>query len=98
TNSSVKMPFGLTGKYYDEVTGLLLYLNRWYDPRLGQFVSEDPTGINAGDPNFRRYVRNASLLHIDPSGLDQSGFFVWLYTGNWTVEDNVWDAAMEAAG
>jgi hypothetical protein len=23
---------------------------------------------------------------------------VWLYTGSWCVDDNVWDAAMEAAG
>jgi len=33
-------------------------LNRWYDARVGRWLSEDPTGFAAGDGNLYRYVGN----------------------------------------
>jgi len=36
---------------------------------LGQFLSEDPIGFGAADPNLRRYVRNSSPNATDPTGL-----------------------------
>jgi len=61
--------FGYTGKQLDEATSLQHNLNRWYDARLGQWISEDPIGFAAGDENVRRYVGNLILLTSDPSGL-----------------------------
>lgn len=70
SNAAVDMLFAFTGKGYDEVTGLQNNLNRWYDAKLGQWVSEDPIGFMAGDANVRRYVGNRALLAVDPNGLD----------------------------
>ena len=42
-----------------------------YDPRTGQFLSEDPLGFESGDPNLRRYVGNSPTNYTDPAGLDR---------------------------
>jgi RHS repeat-associated protein len=76
SNASVDMIFAFTGKQYDEVTGLQHNLNRWYDPALGQWLSEDPIGFSAGDENVRRYVGNGPVKRTDPSGL-------WWWDDDW---------------
>jgi RHS repeat-associated protein len=43
--------------------------NRWYDPNLGRWLSQDPIGFSAGDPNLYRYVGNNVPNLADPSGL-----------------------------
>lgn len=40
-----------------------------YDPTIGQFLSEDPIGFDALDPNLRRYVLNQPAMLTDPTGL-----------------------------
>ena len=42
---------------------------RYYDPRNGRFLSEDPIGFSAGDNNLYRYVTNDPLRKKDPQGL-----------------------------
>jgi hypothetical protein len=42
---------------------------RWYDARVGKWISEDPIGFAAGDANLSRYVGNQSTVAIDPTGL-----------------------------
>ena len=69
SNSAVDLVFAFTGKFADEVTGLQNNLNRWYDGKLGQWVSEDPIGFKAGDTNVRRYVGNNPILRLDSFGL-----------------------------
>jgi RHS repeat-associated protein len=69
TNAAVDMLFAFTGKHYDDATALQHNLFRWYDPALGQWLSEDPLGFGAGDENVRRYVGNKVVNSIDPSGL-----------------------------
>jgi RHS repeat-associated protein len=64
------MVFAYTGRLLDETTGLQNNLNRWYDPATGRWISEDPIGFNAGDPNLYRYVGNSPTNFTDPSGLD----------------------------
>lgn len=59
-----------TGQIQDDATGLLYYDARWFDPRINRFVSEDPIGFAAGDPNLRRYVGNSNPNAVDPTGLD----------------------------
>jgi len=48
---------------------------------LHRFVSEDPIGFAAGDPNLYAYVSNSPLNFRDPLGLDPDswGFWDWLY-------------------
>ncbi|ERN39815.1 RHS repeat-associated core domain protein [Rubidibacter lacunae KORDI 51-2] len=68
TDPSVDFRFGFTGRERDEETGLHYYRARYYDPRTGRFLSEDPLGFGAGDVNLYRYVGNSPLNFTDPSG------------------------------
>lgn len=60
-------PFGFTGRERDE-TGLYFYRARYYQPDTGRFISEDPLGFAAGDPNLYAYVANSPTNHTDPTG------------------------------
>jgi RHS repeat-associated protein len=64
--------FGYAGKPHDGDTGMNYYLNRWYDPRTGKWLSEDPAGFAAGDANLTRYVGNSPTMYVDPLGLVQA--------------------------
>src|SRR5260370_33673003 len=44
------------------------YRARYYDPKLGRFISEDPIGFQGGI-NVYTYVLNSPLNLVDPSGL-----------------------------
>lgn len=65
----VPSPYGFTGREHDAESGLYFYRARYYSPRLGRFVSEDPVGFAGRDVNLYRYVANDPLNHADPSGL-----------------------------
>ena len=73
TNSAVDTLFGYTGRMWDDDTGQQNNLNRWYDPTTGRWISEDPIGFAADDPNLSRYVGNNVTGTVDPSGLDGAG-------------------------
>ena len=61
--------FGYTGRFYDQATGLQWNLNRWYDPSVGKWLSEDPSGL-AADANPYRYCDNGPTDGTDPTGFD----------------------------
>lgn len=61
-------PLQFTGRENDG-TGLYHYRARYYAPDLNRFISPDPIGLLAGDPNFYRYVFNDPLGLVDPLGL-----------------------------
>ena len=69
TNSQFQPWFAYTGREWDPAAGLYFYRARWYDPRAGRFLSEDPLGFAAGDVNLSRYVGNGATLWVDPSGV-----------------------------
>ncbi len=60
-------PFGYTGRQYDEETGLYQYRARYYSPRLGQFLTQDPIGTK-DDPNLYLYVGADPVNATDPTG------------------------------
>jgi RHS repeat-associated protein len=60
--------FQYTGRENDG-TGLYHYRARSYSPALHRFVSEDPLGFAAGDPNLYAYVFNSPTTYTDPLGL-----------------------------
>jgi RHS repeat-associated protein len=45
------------------------YRARYYDPRTGRFLNEDPTRYAGGNVNFYPYASNAPTRLIDPVGL-----------------------------
>lgn len=63
-----KQPYGFTGREYDEESGLYYYRARYYDLRIGRFISSDPIGL-AGGLNTYAYVGNDPLRWVDPTGL-----------------------------
>jgi RHS repeat-associated protein len=65
----VDTAFGFTGKYFETYTGLQQNWHRWYDPRVGRWLSEDPIGFGGGDGNVYRYVGNGSTTSLDYDGL-----------------------------
>jgi len=68
TNSQFQPWFAYTGRAWDLAASLSFHRARWYDPRAGRFLSEDPLGFAAGDVNLSRYVGNGATLWVNPSG------------------------------
>ena len=56
------------GQYYDAETQLHYNGARYYDPKIGRYLSPDPVGLDAG-LNPYTYVSNNPLRWIDPTGL-----------------------------
>lgn len=55
------------GMIHDPVTGLAYARNRWYDPRTGTWLSEDPAG-DVDSPNLYAYVGHQPTMATDPLG------------------------------
>ena len=72
TAGSARSSLKFTGRYLDTETGLQWNLNRWYDPKVGRWLSQDPIGFESGDANLYRYVGNDPGNGVDPSGLADS--------------------------
>ncbi len=61
-----------TGQQHDNLTGLYSLRARYYEPRLGRFISRDPYPVNYRNPiEYNRYVygANSPVRYSDPSGL-----------------------------
>ncbi|MBI3021009.1 MAG: RHS repeat-associated core domain-containing protein, partial [Candidatus Omnitrophica bacterium] len=61
-------PYLFTGREYDCESGLYYYRSRYYDPRTGRFLQEDPVGF-LGGVNFYTYASNNPIIFSDPLGL-----------------------------
>jgi hypothetical protein len=46
------------------------YKNRWYSPKLGRFLQNDPIHFSGGDINLYRYCVNDPINVGDPMGLE----------------------------
>ena len=54
------------GEYYDAESGFIYLRNRYYDPSIGRFITEDPAQSGT---NWYVYANNNPLIYIDPWGL-----------------------------
>ncbi len=54
------------GEYYDAETGLIYLRNRYYDPSIGRFITEDPARDGL---NWYAYCGNNPVMFVDPWGL-----------------------------
>src|SRR5437660_10045529 len=71
TTGSLTNPFRYTGRDFDTETNLQFSRARYYDPKAGRFVSEDPIRFRGGS-DFYAYVRNSPTNYTDPDGLQTS--------------------------
>jgi len=64
--------YRFTGKPVSQTTGLYYDYQRWYDPSIGRFFSQDALSGSLSDPqslNRYTYARNAPTVLTDPTGL-----------------------------
>ena len=52
------IPFRQLGQYEDEETGLYYNRFRYYDPRIGNYISQDPIRLAGNNPTLYGYVRD----------------------------------------
>ncbi len=62
-------PFRHSGREFDSETGIYFDRARYYDPKTGRFISEDPVGFLGGIDKYA-FVLNRPINFSDPSGLD----------------------------
>jgi RHS repeat-associated protein len=74
STETVTNNFKFTGAYYDSDRALYKLGMRYYDPSLGRFTQQDPTGQEA---NMYVYAGNNPVNFVDPTGGDFSDFFSW---------------------
>jgi len=67
--ATVTCLFAFTGKLFDANTGLQNNLNRWYDPVIGSWITQDPIGFQSGTTNLYVYCGNSPTNATDPEGL-----------------------------
>jgi RHS repeat-associated protein len=58
-----------TGREWDPETNLYYYRARYYDPKIGRFISEDPIGFAGGKGSLYTYVGSDPANFADPEGL-----------------------------
>ena len=80
-------PFGFTGGIYDNLTGLVRFGARDYDPHTGRWTSKDPILFDGGETNLYSYAGNDPVNWIDVYGLSASPPTLSPNgTGIWTVK------------
>ena len=63
------IPFRQLGQYEDEETGLYYNRFRYYDPRIGNYISQDPIRLAGNNPTLYGYVGDCNKW-FDLFGLD----------------------------
>jgi RHS repeat-associated protein len=69
-------PFRYTAREFDPEASIYAYRARYYDQKLGRFLSEDPVGFTNETYNLYEYVSGDPVDFNDPSGN-------WKIHGNW---------------
>ena len=64
----IRQPIRFQGQWLDEETGFYYNRHRFYDPRHGRYITQDPIGL-AGGMNAYRYPVNP-VFFADPLGLE----------------------------
>ncbi len=69
--ATVANPFQFVGRHgvVAQAANLHHMDARYYDSVVGQFISDDPIGLDGADTNLRRYVNNDPVTRTDSRGL-----------------------------
>ncbi len=89
-------PFRYSGEYFDAESGDYYLRARYYNPRLGRFLTEDPV---RDDDNWYVYCNNNPVRYVDPSGkiavVDDASVTLVLVTGAIVTVTAEWLASPE---
>ncbi|PHR26009.1 MAG: hypothetical protein COA36_13230 [Desulfotalea sp.] len=94
TVATITSNLRFSGQYFDVETGLYYNWNRYYDPRIGRYISADPIGLSGG-MNLYGCVGGDPVNAVDPMGLSY-------YYGNWCGSnwsggyEKSWDELLDA--
>lgn len=61
------------GQYFDAESGLHYNWHRYYDPRIGRYITPDPIGFRGGS-NYFDYAKQNPLRFTDPNGLTAGAY------------------------
>lgn len=73
-------PYRYAGYRYDEATGLYYLTARYYDAKIGRFISRDTFDGFDDEPlsqNQYAYTKNNPVMHRDPSGHLVPAWILW---------------------
>jgi len=84
TDATVDHLFGFIGRVNQTDAGLINCLNRWYDPVIASWTTQDPITFQGGDANLYRYCGNDPVNSVDPSGLEEDGYGPHWFDNDWT--------------
>ena len=65
-----------TGKKLDRSTGFYYFNQRYYDPEIGRFLTEDPAGQTS---NPYLFCGNNPMMYVDPDG--ETFFEIFTFAG-----------------
>ena len=85
--TSTLNPWKFSSKRQDLETGFVYFGRRYYFPKLGRWITQDPSGYDEG-PNLYAYVFNSPLFHYDLYGLFACGFTPFNPPISWNMTEN----------
>ena len=88
-----ELALGFAGGLRDDVTGLVRFGLRDYDPASGRFVAKDPSFFSGSPQNLYNYAGNNPITMRDPSGLVCIGWSMYATFGGGVqlCRENKWD-------
>ncbi len=82
TGSTINNPYTFTGREYDSETGLYFYRARYYDAKIGRFVSEDPLNLASIQLPLNASPSASIILSLQDLLILPAKFHLYVYAGN----------------